>query len=195
MVLIRIRDAEACAPRQPHLLWDTVWVQRLNASGGYGDWLLAGPDDQAASQGGLRSESSLHTATLLCLFSDRRLPEGYAAPNDDGDRRGWWGDSVKLSGEPAGEFGSLLWTLERSRLDDRITQLAADYAREALQTLIEQGAVARTDVTSESDTLQGTLMLSVRHFSADGAKRYEQKFAVLWEQEKAPRPMNFGEAF
>lgn len=188
---IRVRDAEGCA-RQPHLLWDTVWVQRLDASGGYGDWILAGPDDQPESAGGLRAESALHTATLLCLFSDRRLPDGYDSPNGDGDRRGWWGDSIKIPGEPDGEFGSLLWTLERGILNDRTVQLAADYAREALQVLIDQGAVARTDVETSGDKGSGRLDLIVRHYSRDGAAMYEQRFGVLWAQERAPKSMNFG---
>lgn len=187
---IRVRDAEACE-RQPHLIWDTIWVQRSDASGGYGDWVLSGPDDQPEAAGGLRSESALHTATLISLFSDRRLPDGYENPNDDGDRRGWWGDSVKVPGEPDGEFGSLLWTLERSRLDARVRQLAEDYAAEALATLIDQGAVARTAVSSDMDQAAGVLLLSVKHYSADGAERYAQRFSILWEQERAPKPMNF----
>lgn len=192
-IQVRIRDAEGCAAHQPHLLWDTVWVQRLDATGGYGDWIMAGPDDQPESLGGLRAEASLHTSTLLCLFSDRRLPDGYASPNDDGDRRGWWGDSIKIAGEPTGEFGSLLWTLARSKLDARVTQLAIDYAQEALRTLIDQGAVTRTDVSAVSDSVSGVLALTVQHYSADGAKRYEQRFGVLWAQEIAPKPMNFGD--
>ena len=192
MIQVRMRDAEGCA-RQPFLLWDTIWVQRTDASGGHGDWILAGEGDQPESAGGLRAETALHTATLISLFSDRRLPDGYLNPNDDGDRRGWWGDSVKVPGEPAGEFGSLLWTLERSVLNARVVQLAADYAREALQTLIDQGAVARTEVETAGDGGRGLLMLTVRHYSQDGAQRYEQRFSVLWAQETNPRPMNFGE--
>ena len=192
MVQIRIRDTEGCES-QPHLLWDTIWIQRTDASGGYGDWIMAGPNDQAESAGGLRSEMALHTATILCLFSDRSLPDGYDSPNDDGDRRGWWGDSVKLQGEPAGEFGSLLWTLERSVIDDRVVQLAADYAREALEVLLEQGAVARTEVETAGDAARGLLTMTVRHYSAAGAIRYEQRFSVLWGQEASPKPMNFGD--
>lgn len=187
---IRTRSAEGCE-RQPHLIWDTIWVQRLDASGGYGDWILSGPDDQVEAAGGLRSETSLHTATLICLFSDRRLPDGYDNPNDDGARRGWWGDSVKVPGEPAGEFGSLLWTLERSRLDRRVVKLAEDYAREALETLIEQGAVARTEVSAAGDESSGCLTLSVKHFSQSGSELYAQHFQVLWRQEASPKPMNF----
>lgn len=190
MVAIRIRAAEACE-RQPHLLWDTVWVQRLDASGGWGDWILAGPGDQTESQGGLRSETSLHTATLIQLFTDRRLPDDLANPFDDADPRGWWGDSIRLEGEPEQPLGSLLWTLHRSVLDARVALLAKDYAAEALQTLIDQGAVARTDIETGFDELAGVLWMTVRHYSEDGARVFDQRFAVLWDQERAPKQMNF----
>lgn len=87
MTAIRVRSAEACE-RQPQLLWDTIWIQRLDASGGYGDWILAGADDQVESRGGLRAEAALHTATMLCLFTDARAQEDDTLPTNDGDRRG-----------------------------------------------------------------------------------------------------------
>lgn len=192
MVAIRIRDAEACEP-QPNLLWDTVWVQNLNASGGYGDWVMAGSADQAESRGGLRAEMALHTATMIQLFTDKRRPDDLADPFGDGDRRGWWGDSVKLADEPGIETGSLLWTLERTVLDARTALLAEDYAREALQVLIDQGAVARTEVAATADSRAGTLILSVQHYSQDGAKAFDQRFGVLWAQERVPKQMTFGE--
>lgn len=94
---IRIRETEGCE-RQPQLLWDTIWVQRLDASGGHGDWMLASPQDQFESRGGLRAEAALHTATLLQLFTDARAPEDAVLPAADGDRRGWWGNSVPIEG-------------------------------------------------------------------------------------------------
>lgn len=192
MVAIRIRAEEACDP-QPNLLWDSVWVQRLDGSGGYADWIMAGAGDQPQSRGGLRAEAALHTATMICLFTDRRLPADQTNPADDGDPRGWWGDSIRLDGEPEGELGSLLWTLERGTLDERTALLAKDYAAEALEVIARQGAVARTDIDSVADPVRGRLMLSVRHYSADGSTVYDQRFAVLWQQERQPKPMNFGD--
>lgn len=192
MVAIRTRALEACET-QPHLLWDTIWVQRVDASGGYGDWILAGPGDQIESRGGLRSEAAIHTATMLQIFTDRRLPDDLANPFDDGDPRGWWGDSIRLEGEPDVPLGSLLWTLHRSILDSRIALLARDYAEEALKVLLDQGAVARTDVATVHDEVAGTLFMTIRHFSQDGAKIYDQRFGVLWDQERRPAQMNFGD--
>lgn len=192
MPAIRFRDAEACEV-QPHLIWDTIWVQRHDASGGYGDWLMAGADDQVESRGGLRAESALHTATLLCLLTDRRALEGDVLPTDDGDRRGWWGDSVRLEGEPDIPMGSRLWLLERATLSPATALVAKDYVEEALACLIEQGAVVRTDVAVEADVYRSALLISVAHYGADGSQVYRQNFGVLWAQTARNAPMNFGD--
>jgi phage gp46-like protein len=191
MTFVRIRDAEACAA-QPLLLWDTIWVERLDASGGYGDWLLAGQTDQAASRGGLRSEAALHTATLIQLFTDARAPEGAALPAGDGDRRGWWGDSIRIDGEPAVPLGSLIWIeVERAALTEDTARRVEAHAAAALAVLADQGAVARTEVTTEVRREQGFLGLVVRHYDADGARVYDQRFGVLWRQSARDARMNF----
>lgn len=191
---IRIRDTEACE-RQPQLLWDTIWVQRTDAAGGFGDWILARADagDQVESLGGLRAEAALHTATLLCLFTDAPARADDVLPANDGDRRGWWGDSVRIDGEPDTPMGSRLWLLERAVLSDRTAQAAEDYARESLGTLIEQGAVARTDISTTIDKSIGALFLVVQHFSRSGEKTYEQRFGVVWQQTLNAARMNYGD--
>lgn len=191
--MIRIRATESCEA-QPQLLWDTVWINHLDASGGFGDWMLAGPQDQPDSRGGLRAEAALHTATLQCLFTDRRLGEDEGDPPDEsGDRRGWWGDSFRLEGEPEDADGSLLWTLERAVLNDETEQLAKAYAEEALATLAAQGAVARTEVVTERDDMKGSLFIGVAHYGHDGTRIYDQRFGVLWSQAQSNAPMNFGD--
>lgn len=189
---IRYRDAEGCEP-EPLLMWDTIWVQRLDAAGGFGDWLMAGPGDQVESQGGLRAEAALHTATLLQLFSDRRADPSDLLPSDAGDRRGWWGDSVRLDGEPDHPLGSRLWLLSRGRLDERTRQLAEDYAIEALEVLRTQGAVSRTDVTATIDRAREAIVIDVAHYAIDGSRVYVQRFGVLWLQAARGANMNFGQ--
>jgi len=200
--LTRDPEAEACEPA-PHLLWDTVWVQRLDASGGYGDWLLAVPGDfpagsrppgtQAESLGGLRAEAALHTATLIQLFTDRRLPADAPNPFGDADPRGWWGDRLRLDDEPDAELGSHLWTLERAPLTAELARRARAIVAEAMAPLAAQGAVARTDVETSIDRAQSALLIVIRHFSHDGARVYEQRFGVLWAQAARRAPMNFGD--
>lgn len=189
---IRIRDAEACE-RQPQLLWDTIWYQRTDASGGFGDWILAAPGDQVESLGGLRSEAALHTATMLCLFTDAPARADDILPSNDGDRRGWWGDSIAIDGEPTTPIGSRLWLLERSALGDDTAADAKDYASESLAVLADQGAVAETVVTTWVDRSIGALFIQVEHFSRSGEKTYSQKFGVVWEQTLNSARMNYGD--
>jgi len=189
---IRFRDAEGCEP-EPLLAWDTVWVQRLDAAGGYGDWMMAGAGDQPESRGGLRAEAALHTATLLQLFSDRRAEASDILPNDDGNRRGWWGDSIRLDGEPDHPLGSRLWLLARGRLDERTRRLAEDYAIEALDVLRKQGAVSETTVVATLDRVRSVILIEVAHFGIDGSRVYQRQFGVVWAQAAHNAPMNFGE--
>ncbi len=192
MVAVTLRAAEACE-RQPQLAWDTIWIERLDASGGYGDWILAGPADQPESRGGLRAEQALHTASLILLFTDARAAEDDKLPDDDGDRRGWWGDSVRLDGEPEAPMGSKIWLYARSPLTEPVRAGIEDAARDALAVLVTQGAVARTDVSAEIDRVRSAVLLTVRHYSHDGTLAYDQRFGVLWAQVPRNAPMNFGE--
>ena len=192
-MLVRKRDTEGCE-RQPQLVWDSVWVQRLDATGGYADWILAGEGDQVESLGGLRAEAALHTATLLILMTDARAPNDLDLAGGDDDRRGWWGDSLKLDGEPEQALGSLIWTeVERGIASDETAVSVRDYALEALAVLAEQGAVAETQVETELRQDQGFLGLIVRHFDHSGARIYDQRFAVLWGETRRNAPMNFGD--
>ncbi len=192
MADVRYRDAEGCEP-EPLLAWDTIWVQRLDAGGGYGDWMMAGAGDQPESRGGLRAEAALHTATLIQLFTDRRADESDLLPNDDGNRRGWWGESIRLDGEPDHPLGSRLWLLARGRLDEATRRLAEDYAIEALAVLAKQGAVAATDVIATIDRRLGAVLLEVTHTAVDGRRIYAQRFGVVWQQAARQAHMNFGE--
>ena len=191
---IRFRATEACEPAVNHL-WDSVMINRLDASGGYADWVIADPinkGDPAEQGGGLRARMSLATAILICLFTDKRLPEGMESPAGDSDPRGWWGDSVRLDGDPEGvELGSLLWTLERGTLDADVAKLAKDYAEEALQPLIDQGAVARIEVETVLEQLQGFLGIIVRAFSHAGQLVYDQRFDTLWRETQTPARMHY----
>ncbi|MDX2265452.1 MAG: phage GP46 family protein [Hyphomicrobiales bacterium] len=185
---IRVREAEGCE-KQPFLLWDSVWLQRPDATGGYADWLMA--DRGSAASGGLRSDKALHTATMICLFTDARLPADHPLAEEVDDPRGWWGDSVRLDGDPEAPIGSLLWTLERSPITNETAEEAREICEAALDVLIKQGAVARTEVEVEADKAAGRLLIEVRHFANSGLRAYAQQFDVLWGQEARFAQMNF----
>jgi phage gp46-like protein len=190
-MLVRIRDAEACEPRET-FAWDSVWVNNEGAGGGYADWIMAGPDDPPAQAGGLRARMELHTAILIQVFTDKRLPEGMRNPASDADPRGWWGDTFKIDGEPAGETGSLLWTLERSPLDDDTARLAKDYVEEALQVILDQGAVSRFDVATSADRRLQMLTISIGAYDRAGKPITNPLvYDIAWAQIAAPAPMTF----
>lgn len=166
---IRIRDNEE-ERAQPYLLWDTVWDTAQHT----GNWQMMG-------DGNLKSDAGIETAVIIQLFTDKRLPD-YMDLEEGSDRRGWFGDKVDIQTESGEEeMGSLLWTLERQVLTDEIARRAKFYAEEALQVLINQGAVERQEIVVEYDRQKGMMWLDVKLFSHDGNVAYERKFQYLWE--------------
>jgi phage gp46-like protein len=130
------------------------------------------PGDFACGQG-------LRTQVIICLLTDARVE---ASELRDGDEnRGWIGDTYDLVGNEK-PIGSKLWLLRRSSLYDGIELDAARYAREALQTLIDQGAAARAETSAVVDRARNRLELSVALYGRDGSRTYQEKFALLWRQ-------------
>lgn len=173
---VRIRSGEG-QEFQPDLLWDTQW-DTINA---YGDWVVSGPLEQG-NPSGLRSDHTLDTAVLLCLFTDVRADPSDLIPGLQSDPKGWWGDTVDLQGFET-PLGSKLWLLNRSVLNDQVAALAVLYAQQALQVLITQGMVATVTITSQMDKVRGLLGLTISLFSQNGTLIYKQQFASLWQQE------------
>ncbi|MEO3997175.1 phage GP46 family protein [Mesorhizobium sp. CAU 1732] len=157
---------------EPLLDPDLVW------NGIVGDLAVTSLADPV-NPGGLRSGQALATAVLICLMTDRRVEQTELR---DGDvNRGWPGDSFDLAnGDVA--LGSKLWLLRRRAIEPGLEVIAEDYAREALQTLIDQGAVARFDVVAVADRPAARLDLHVSAFAVDGSRTFDRRFAVLWEQ-------------
>lgn len=151
---------------------DIVW------NGAFGELAVTAADDPV-NPAGLRATSALETAVIICLMTDRRVEPSELR---DGDvNKGWPGDGFDL--EPGERpLGSKLWLLRRSALTPDIELRAVDFAREALQTLIDQKACARIDVTAEANRSANRLDLDVRLYGRDGALIYDRRFAVLWEQ-------------
>ena len=186
---IRFREAEGCEPAATTFIWDTAMF--AGEQGTYGDWVLAGLGDPAQQRGGLRARMQLLTAVVLQLFSDRRLPESATAPaSESEDPRGWWGNSLRLAGEPDREMGSLLWTLERNTLGPDTARLAEQYCSDALQVFVDQGACERFEVEASADPVRGYLALEVRLFDYRNKRPVlAETFEVLWQQLADPAPM------
>lgn len=166
-----MRIVPITGPAEPLLDPDLVWDGRV------GDLALtdlADPDNP----GGLRNGHAITTAVLICLMTDRRVDP--IELRDGDSNRGWAGDGFDLAdGETP--LGSKLWLLRRRALTAEIEVLARDYAREALQTLIDQGVFVRVDVEATAIRAQSRLEITVAGYGRDGVRTYEQRYAVLWE--------------
>ena len=182
MIEAHLRQAESCAA-DPFLNWDTIWSPGETKA----DWRLAA-SDETSNIGGLRAKSALHTAVVLCLFTDRRVeadhPLYYLA---DGDPKGWWGDSVDVDASAhETALGSLLWLLRRAPMTvagQAIADWARQFAEEALAPLIAQGACVRLEVAAEAHSAAtGRVDLTIRLFGRDGANLYDRKFDLVWQQ-------------
>lgn len=154
--------------RSPDLGWDGLIGE-----------LLLNDLDHVSAPGDLRAEQGLATQVLILLMTDRRVEESEL--RDDEQNRGWLGDSFdRLDGEDI--LGSRLWLLRRRSIYDGIEVDAQDYAREALQPLVTQGAVARIDVTAIANRAENRLDLDIALYGRDGESVFNQKFGLLWRQ-------------
>lgn len=168
-----IRIVPLNSDSEPLLSPDTLW------DGTQGDWALAGNDK--ANPGGLRAHAELATAVLLCLMTDARVEPDELPPEEQ--NRGWPGDSFDLRTD-LGEtpIGSKLWLLRRSTASDATALRAEDYARAALQPLIDQRAVSSVDVVATASPAERRIDLNIVLKDRDGAVVYDRRFGVLWEQ-------------
>lgn len=189
---IRIRDNEGCDDPVPFLSPDLVVQNYLGAEIRF-DHELA-EDDETRNKQGLRSKEGLHTAIIIQLFTDRRILDDQVHPDPRSqDPRGWWGDSVDIETEyNETELGSHLWLLRRSILNNEVVETAKGYVEEALQPILDQGAVASFHIEAEAQSMAqggqpstGVLAIAVDGYSQDGLKVYSQRFDVLWDQIRA----------
>lgn len=127
-----------------------VWSPPLS----HGDWALLGPQ--------IQSGNDLVTAILISLFTDRVASTDDVIPDGTSDPRGWWAD------DPDRPVGSRLWLLRRAKQTTATLALAQGYIAEALQWLIDDGVVAKFDITTEY-TRSGTLGAQVVAYEQSGA--------------------------
>ncbi|WP_339051619.1 phage GP46 family protein [Candidatus Hamiltonella endosymbiont of Tuberolachnus salignus] len=120
-----------------------------------GDWV--------SETGDLASGDDLDTAVFISLFTDQQARADDIYDRDD--RRGWWG----YLGEDY-RIGSRLWLIYRQRLSRDTAEKARDYAREALQWMIDDLIAGSVEVTYRI-VYPSTLYLYVTIEQPDGSKR------------------------
>lgn len=125
---------------------------------------------------GMHPPEGLARAVIVSLFTWRRALPGDVAPGEA--MQGWWGDTTA---EQAGDrIGSRLWLLIREKLTARTVARAEEYAREALQWLVDDGVASRVEVEAQRIGLD-RLGLACRIWRADGI-RLDLRFDNLWEE-------------
>lgn len=124
----------------------------------------------------LQTDDGLRTAIIISLFTDRRAEPDDVLPQDGGDPRGWWGDS--LADVPGDQMGSRLWLLAREKQLTSVVTRARQYALEALAWLIADGVASSVDVLAEISA-PGVLGIRVQVSRPAGPAR--QQFDFVWK--------------
>jgi phage gp46-like protein len=133
--------------------------------------------------GGTAIDDGLRTAVIISLFSDRRAEGDDALPEGGSDRRGWWGDIHPQMEKDL--IGSRLWLLSRAKQMPSVLRRAENYAREALQWILDDGVATRVEIAAENPR-DGLLALSVRIRSATGAEVvYRAGLDDVWAPEES----------
>lgn len=125
---------------------------------------------------GMAHADPLARAVLISLFTWRRANPDDALPGSE--RMGWWGDThAAIQGD---RIGSRLWLLAREKVTPQTLERAREYAREALQWLLDDGVAARVDVEAERMGLTGIAM-ACRIYREAGGVPVDMRFETAWE--------------
>lgn len=144
----------------------------------------AGGADLVLEGADLALDDGLETAILISLFTDRRTDDPESVPSGDGDARGWWGDAVPVT--EGDLIGSRLWLLSREKQGPSVLRRAEEYAREALQWLIEDRIADKIVVVADSPQ-PGWWTLEVIVHRPRG-ERMSYRFHRTWDTQSERRP-------
>ena len=100
-----------------------------------------GAYDLALFDDDLAHADDLQSAVLISLLSDARAAEDDLLPDSGNDHRGWWADAINTVAS-----GSKLWLEQRAKHTTETVRNLEQYARDALQWLIDAGHVQELDV-------------------------------------------------
>ncbi|MDE9495932.1 phage GP46 family protein [Xenorhabdus bovienii] len=132
--------------------------------------------DWRVGRGDLVTDNDLQTAMIISLFTDRQ------ARSDDDidgvDRRGWWGDNGADY-----SIGSRLWLLHRQKLTTAVALAAEDYAREALQWMLDDGVAESIDIRTQIVWLNRLNMII--RYQRPGRDNEDVRFFWVWERDNA----------
>lgn len=90
------------------------------------------------------TDLGLDTAVIISLFTDRRANDYDELPDENGGRRGWWGDA--LLEDDGDQIGSRLWLISRELQTDETLNRAQEYVEEALAWIVDKGVAQSVSV-------------------------------------------------
>lgn len=127
-------------------------------------------------------DEGLETAVIISLFTDRRAKADDILPDPSNpDLRGWWGDlaSPLIIGD---QIGSRLWLLAREKTLQSVLERAKQYAREALQWMIDDNVAIKIEVDAERQGIPGRdiLALQVKIYRINGTE-IAMEYELQWE--------------
>lgn len=143
-------------------------------------WNPLGFADISTDANDLLTDDGLQTALIISLFTDRRVSDGEELPAGEIDRRGWWGD---LGGLPSDRIGSRLWLLNREKTLPEVVARANEYAREAVQWIIQDKVANRVDVIAESTRFE-ELDIQVSVYRPNGSI-VKSRYSYNWQAQAA----------
>ena len=167
-------------PTAPVLPVESSAATGADTTGDLGLFWSNGSADLAIVDNDIARDAGLRTAVLLSLFTDRRAEDGDVLLDDAADRRGWWAD--ELSDEPGDKFGSRLWQLGRAKPAEWLAR-AGDYAREALDWLVEDKVAERIEAVASVPAL-GLAVLEIEIFKPQQRQPTRFKFSGAWQAEE-----------
>lgn len=129
--------------------------------------------DLSIEGGDLVTDSTLQTAVMLSLYTDRRALDADMLPDGGTDRRGWWCDA--FADQP---HGSRLWLLSREKELDEVLRRAREYAAEALKWITDAGIASTVEVNAVH-LRRGVLQLLVGIQRPDG-RVLERTYDYVW---------------
>lgn len=123
----------------------------------------------------LQTGNDLYTAYQISVFSDRVANPDDVIPDGTNDPRGWCED------DPQYPIGSRLWLIYRGKNTQKTLNDALVYVTEAVQWLVDDGIVAKHDISVEY-LQQGGLGIEIVPYRQDGTKAPALQFQYLWNQ-------------
>lgn len=125
-------------------------------------------------------DTTLKTAVLISLFSDKRASKDDILPYPGAGLRGWWGDNFSdIEGD---QIGSKLWLFEREIINQDTINGLKDAAKESLQWFIDDKIASKIEIETEilaMASVDDTIAMKISIFKPDGTIE-EINFENVW---------------